>query len=120
MPFSGLHAGTNYAFKIKAVSRNDSSTCIGVGINNLFLQTDHQTCPFGELVLGSMRHYLLPEKRGGLKEKCHEMNLYDNVETDVLCKLLKLCEAHRPKSTLRTEKAAPHSSCYTEQLIIRD
>ena len=51
VPFSGLRAGTHYAFQIKAVSRNDSSTCIGVGINNLFLQTDHQTCPFGELVL---------------------------------------------------------------------
>ena len=53
-----------------------------------------------------MRHYLLPEKRGGLEEKCHKMNLYDNVETDILNKLLKLCEAHRPNYALRTEKAA--------------
>ena len=65
-----------------------------------------------------MRHYLLPEKRGGL-EKCHEMNLYDNVETDILHKLLKRYETRRPNYTLRTEKAATHSSCYTEQVIIR-
>ena len=60
VPFFGLRAGTNYEFEIEAVRRNDASTCIGVGINNLFLQTDHQSytsgelvlvaCPFGELV----------------------------------------------------------------------
>ena len=50
VPFSGLHAATNYAIEIKAVSRNDASTCIGVGINNFFLQTDHQIYTSGELV----------------------------------------------------------------------
>jgi len=50
VPFSGLHAAKNYAIEIEAASRNDASTCIGVGINNLFLQTDHQTYTSGELV----------------------------------------------------------------------
>ena len=48
--FSGLHAATNYAIEIEAVSRNDASMCIGVGINNFFLQTDHQIYTSGELV----------------------------------------------------------------------
>ena len=51
VPFSGLRAGTNYTFEIEAVSRNDGLICIGVGISNLFLQTDHRTCPSGELIL---------------------------------------------------------------------
>ena len=46
--FTRLRAGTNYAFDIEAVSRNDASTCIGMGIKNLFLQTDHQAS--GELL----------------------------------------------------------------------
>ena len=50
VPFSGLHAATNYAIEIEAVSRNDASMCIGVGINNFFLQTDHQIYTSGELV----------------------------------------------------------------------
>ena len=51
VPFFGLCADTNYTFEIEAVRRNDASTCIGVGINNLFLQTDHQSYTSGELVL---------------------------------------------------------------------
>ena len=50
VPFSGLHAATNYAIEIEVVSRNDASMCIGPGINNFFLQTDHQIYTSGELV----------------------------------------------------------------------
>ena len=49
--FTGLRAGTTYSFVFEALSRDNPSVCLGMGINNLFLQTDHQTCPFGELVL---------------------------------------------------------------------
>ena len=40
VPFSGLQAGTAYTFAIEAVSRDNPSSCIGVGIGGLLLQTD--------------------------------------------------------------------------------
>ena len=40
IPFSDLQAGTTYTFAIEAVSRDNPSSCIGVGINGLLLQTD--------------------------------------------------------------------------------
>ena len=38
--FTGLQAGTTYTFAIEAVSRDNPSSCIGVGISGLLLQTD--------------------------------------------------------------------------------
>ena len=52
--FAGLRAGTTYLFGFEAMSRNNPSVCLGMGINNLFLQTDHQTYTSGELVVGNM------------------------------------------------------------------
>ena len=40
VPFSGLQAGTTYTFAIEAVSKDNPSSCIGVGISGLLLQTD--------------------------------------------------------------------------------
>ena len=40
VPFSGLQAGTTYIFAIEAVSKDNPSSCIGVGISSLLLQTD--------------------------------------------------------------------------------
>ena len=55
MLFTGLRVGTTYSFVFEAVSRDNNSPCLGVGISGLFLQTDHQmdqqTDPSGELLL---------------------------------------------------------------------
>ena len=55
VPFTNLLAGTAYSFVFKAVSKDNPSACLGVGISGLFLQTDHQadqqTTPTGELLL---------------------------------------------------------------------
>ena len=51
VPFTGLHAGTTYSFVFEAVNRDNPSACLGVGISGLFLQTDQQTDPSGELLL---------------------------------------------------------------------
>ena len=40
VPFSGLQAGTTYTFAIEAISRDNPTSCIGVGISGLLLQTD--------------------------------------------------------------------------------
>ena len=39
VPFTGLQADTTYTFAIEAVSRDNPSLCIGVGISDLLLQT---------------------------------------------------------------------------------
>ena len=39
VPFSGLQADTIYTLAIEAVSRDNPSSCIGVGISDLLLQT---------------------------------------------------------------------------------
>ena len=39
VPFTGLQADTTYTFVIEAVSRDNPSSCIGVGISDLLLQT---------------------------------------------------------------------------------
>ena len=51
--FKGLHADTTYSFVLEAMSRDDPSVCLGVGITGLFLQTDQQTGPSGELLLAA-------------------------------------------------------------------
>ena len=40
VPFSALQAGTTYTFEIEAISRDNPTSCIGVGISGLLLQTD--------------------------------------------------------------------------------
>ena len=53
--FTGLRVGTTYSFVFEAVSRDNPSPSLGVGISGLFLQTDHQTDqqtdPSGESLL---------------------------------------------------------------------
>ena len=39
VPFSGLQADTIYTLAIEAVSRDNPSLCIGVGISGLLLKT---------------------------------------------------------------------------------
>ena len=51
VPFTSVHAGTNYSFVFEAMSRDNPSACLGVGISGLFLQTDQQTDLSGELLL---------------------------------------------------------------------
>ena len=51
VPFTGLRVGTTYSFVFEAMSRDNLSACLGVGISGLFLQTDQQTDPSGELLL---------------------------------------------------------------------
>ena len=41
--FTGLHADTTYSIAFEALRRDNSLACLGVGISDLFLQTDRQT-----------------------------------------------------------------------------
>ena len=62
--FTGLHSGTTYSIAFEALRRDNSLACLGVGISDLFLQTDHptdhptdnQTEPSGELLLAAWYH----------------------------------------------------------------
>ena len=70
--FTGLHADTTYSLVFEALRRDNSLACLGVGISDLFLQTDHQTDhptdhptdnqtdhqtePSGELLLAASYH----------------------------------------------------------------
>ena len=59
--FTGLQADTTYSIAFEALRRDNSLACLGVGISNLFLQTDHptdnqtdnQTDSSGELLLAA-------------------------------------------------------------------
>jgi len=66
--FTGLHADTTYSLVFEALRRDNSLACLGVGISDLFLQTDRQRDPTGELQLAAWLY------------KCHiqaqKLNLY--------------------------------------------
>ena len=63
--FTDLHSGTTYSIAFEALRRDNSLACLGVGISDLFLetdrqadhptdnQTDNQTEPSGELLLAA-------------------------------------------------------------------
>ena len=53
VPFTGLHADTTYSLVFEAISRDNSLACLGVGITDLSLQTDHQRDPTGGLQLAA-------------------------------------------------------------------
>ena len=40
VPFCDLQANTTYTFAMEAVSKDNPSSCIGIGISGLRLQTD--------------------------------------------------------------------------------
>ena len=66
--FTGLHSGTTYSIAFEVLRRDNSLACLGVGISDFFLQTDHptdhstdnqtdnQTEPSGELLLAAWYH----------------------------------------------------------------
>ena len=66
--FTGLHADTTYSIVFDVLSRDNSLACLGVGISDLFFQTDRQRDPTGELLLAAWLY------------KCHiqaqKLNLY--------------------------------------------